>query len=1343
MVSSPPAAAAAAEPELIAERYVVESRLGEGGMGAVFQVNDPRTGRRLALKRLHAKAGSTARLWFEREYFTLSELAHPRIIEVYDYGIDAEGAYYTMELLDGADLREKKQLPMPEVCAILCDVASSLAILHSRGFLHRDVSPRNVRCTADGRAKLIDFGAMAPIGMTHDLVGTPSCTPPEALQLQALDGRADLYSLGIVAYWMLCGRYPYPARTMLELPELWCSNVPEPHRIVPAVPEQLSQLVMQLISLEREGRPRTAGEVAERSSAIGGFSLDDAAGIAVAYLTTPRLVGRNALVTWARGANSGLLERRGGAFVIAGESGVGRTRALDAFVAEAKRVGAVVARATAGDGAGGDFGVAKTLSRQLMLQLPDGIAEIGRSDRLALSPVLEELREPGTPEQPLERRRVQAAFRDWLLGLARGQRLVLAVDDIERVDEPSAALLGMLAHDVERRNLVIAVTRAQGATGLAIDVLTRLGQTFELAALAEPETEELVRSVFGDVENVVMVAQRVHEIARGNPRDTMQLLRHLVDRGTARCEGAAWLLPEKLAEADLPSSMLSAFETRLSTLSAEARELAEALALTDPVWIALNDYFELVNGLDPARLFSALGALMQAGILLPERERYRFAERGTRARLEQLTLPEKKRALHARLASLAERRQAPIRRLHHLLESGQETLAIDELVNELGTDALDYSQQTVELLERAIAASRHPDVPEVSRLSLKLRIAGVSAIAADLPTFVRYAPQALARVRRDSGLDDWEELAALPAAERLPAALKRTHERYLATPENERGFPPGESIKRLARLIGGYTGMAGAATDAGMLLDLPSLSPFFQLAPATCLIQGLVDAQILLDTGKVNEARAAYSAVLEGAGDPEVDLEPAFRDQIKHNVAHVVAAIDTWGARESSLAIADELDKVPKHRANAWHTRRSYYRMLGQIEKVAECQRRIELLQLRDGPQPLRNLAFRTDLPACWLSDDLLGLKGSFPAIEAEAARFPRFRVLRELAHCHYHRLRGEYPAAFERLTEAMAHARPGRHLDWHHIASTHVELLTLLGHATEAIAQARDYVAVCKELGLDLGLLGLQLAHARALLSAGRHEDARVLCDEVILLHEAYGAGGVLLAHCHETRARVALAVGDRPGFEYWSARFAAFSQAAQNPAIRAQYERLVRQGDTSEADRAGLEVMTQGGSTSRSDVLSDTVKDRMASCLDRTERGRSALFLLLDVCGAKRGHLFGMRRGILEHLSSAPDSGAPQALRDALSELIELERRGDEMTAVVEEGTTSIESAGYTRVTDLGYGARLLLARRSGDAAIVGVVAIAQEPGRAVVVPPQLCEAIADVLAERGDVDPVTCLV
>ena len=118
-------------------------------------------------------------------------------------------------------------------------------------------------------------------------------------------------------------------------------------------------------------------------------------------------------------------------------------------------------------------------------------------------------------------------------------------------------------------------------------------------------------------------------------------------------------------------------------------------------------------------------------------------------------------------------------------------------------------------------------------------------------------------------------------------------------------------------------------------------------------------------------------------------------------------------------------------------------------------------------------------------------------------------------------------------------------------------------------------------------------------------------------------------------------------------------------------------------------------------------------------------------------------VRDGELVPLSSAPDSDPPPFLRDALVALFEEERRGEELTAVVEEGATSVHAAAYTRVLDLGFAARMLLAHRAGDPAIVGVIAIEQKSGQARVVPPRVAEAIAEALTARGDVDPITCFI
>jgi len=195
-----------------------------------------------------AKKSARYEALLSREYHTLCQLAHPRIIEVYDYGVDSSGPYYVMELLDGNDLDASGRLPWQDACPLLRDVASSLAILHARGLLHRDVSARNVRRTSDGRAKLIDFGAMTSMGVPKAIVGTPPFMAPEVLQMQTLDGRADLFSLGALAYRLLTGRHAYPARHTKDLRDIWRSRPQTPARRIAEMPSALSELVMELLA---------------------------------------------------------------------------------------------------------------------------------------------------------------------------------------------------------------------------------------------------------------------------------------------------------------------------------------------------------------------------------------------------------------------------------------------------------------------------------------------------------------------------------------------------------------------------------------------------------------------------------------------------------------------------------------------------------------------------------------------------------------------------------------------------------------------------------------------------------------------------------------------------------------------------------------------------------------------------------------------------------------------------------------------------------------------------------------------------------------------------------------
>jgi serine/threonine protein kinase len=352
-------------PDMIANRYRVEETIGEGGMAVVYKVYDIFINRRVALKQLNTKEGGEkqARIieLFEREFHTLSHLSHPRLIAVYDYGVSELGPFYTMELLDGGDLRKLSPVNWEKACKLLLGICSALSLLHSRRMVHRDLSPRNIRCTSDGLAKLIDFGAMIPMGPCKQTVGTPPFVAPEVVNLQTLDGRTDLYSLGATLYYTLTGRNAFPARNFNQLPGLWRVKPLAPSEYVETIPKALDTLVMQLIYSDPHRRPVNAAEVMERLSAIANLEIDDQLQISQAYLSTPTLVGRERNLVRVRKRLIRAQRGRGKAILVRGVAGVGRSRFVDACVLEGKLMGAIVIRADATDAQVGEYGVVREL----------------------------------------------------------------------------------------------------------------------------------------------------------------------------------------------------------------------------------------------------------------------------------------------------------------------------------------------------------------------------------------------------------------------------------------------------------------------------------------------------------------------------------------------------------------------------------------------------------------------------------------------------------------------------------------------------------------------------------------------------------------------------------------------------------------------------------------------------------------------------------------------------------------------------------------------------------------------------------------------------------------------
>ena len=197
--------------------------IGKGGMGAVYKARQPALGRLVALKVLPAAARGDPGFGerFNREARTLARLNHPNIVAVHDFGKRGEMAYLLMEFVEGTNLREIEQagrLSSAQALAIVPQICDALQFAHSEGIVHRDIKPENLLLDKKGRLKITDFGIAKMLGApagnvsltgAQDLVGTPHYMAPEQIENpQAVDQRADIYSLGVVIYEMLTGELP-------------------------------------------------------------------------------------------------------------------------------------------------------------------------------------------------------------------------------------------------------------------------------------------------------------------------------------------------------------------------------------------------------------------------------------------------------------------------------------------------------------------------------------------------------------------------------------------------------------------------------------------------------------------------------------------------------------------------------------------------------------------------------------------------------------------------------------------------------------------------------------------------------------------------------------------------------------------------------------------------------------------------------------------------------------------------------------------------------------------------------------------------------------------------------
>ena len=275
-------------PDDFQDRYEIISRIGSGGVGAVYKAKDTRLGRMVAVKRLlppdesedQAKLGSD----LIKEARALSAFQHPNIITVFDYGEDEDGLYIIMELLEGEtveELAQKSQLHVDTLTELAEQCLEGLNVAHGRNLLHRDLKPSNIFVTqvtgGEAQVKLLDFGlakfssapALQTVDQSRSILGSIYFMAPEQFLRQPLDARCDLYQLGCVFFYALTSEYAFDGETTAAVMDAHLDHTPKDLATLrPDLPEEFRDWVMTMIARDPNDRPKTSAKALQQLRVI-------------------------------------------------------------------------------------------------------------------------------------------------------------------------------------------------------------------------------------------------------------------------------------------------------------------------------------------------------------------------------------------------------------------------------------------------------------------------------------------------------------------------------------------------------------------------------------------------------------------------------------------------------------------------------------------------------------------------------------------------------------------------------------------------------------------------------------------------------------------------------------------------------------------------------------------------------------------------------------------------------------------------------------------------------------------------------------------------------------------
>ena len=620
--------------------YRLEAVLGRGGMGEVYRAHHETLDRPVAIKAIHESAieDEEHRKRFRQEARLAARLNHPAIVQIYDFLETEDGDFIVMELVEGSALRKiqrQRTFAVLEILEIGGQIAEALDLAHRQGIVHRDLKAENVMINSEGRVKLLDFGLAKRFRLpdgdsvvedeaeTGQVLGTLRAMSPEQARGQKLDGRSDLFSLGVLLYELCTGESPFRGKGVAATLQQICSHYPTPvHRVRTDLPLDLSRILEHLLEKDPVLRPQRAAEVVQNlRRLIRLFAEEETGPLVVAEprlndsetglvsadlqdLTLreaspvgPPLPGRMAELDRLQRAWTRALEGHRQMVFISGEPGIGKSTLVGRFTQglRASKVEVAVAEGRCLElyGAGEAFlPILEALGRLCrgehgratkrvllqwapgwLLQLPGMIEEDEREE------VMRRTLGAGPARRLLE-------LLEALDALCRRRPLLLVLEDLHWSDAATLDLLSALARRIEPARLMIVGTirtseapLSEALQSVVRDLTLRSSaEEIELKLLSEQETAQMLFSARPEWRMGQDLAELVHRHAGGNPLFSLHLA-EILQQGEEGRRALEDESDEGDEELDLYENLDRILESLLQRVDPKVQELLQVAAV--------------------------------------------------------------------------------------------------------------------------------------------------------------------------------------------------------------------------------------------------------------------------------------------------------------------------------------------------------------------------------------------------------------------------------------------------------------------------------------------------------------------------------------------------------------------------------------------------------------------------------------------------------------------------------------------------------------------------------------------------------------------------------------------